>query len=66
MLTAASPASDCQVELDIAAGRCTWTVTRPDGMRLSGTASDPAFAQSQTALAAVMLDAFASLKRRRF
>lgn len=71
MLTAAPPASapfdsGCQVELDTAAGRYTWSVVRPDGMRLSGTASDPAFAQSQTALAAVMLDAFASLKRRRF
>jgi hypothetical protein len=66
MLTAAPPASDCQVELDIAAGRCTWSVSRPDGMRLSGQAADPAFALSQSHLAAVMLDAFASLKRRRF
>lgn len=66
MLTDAPPASDCQVELDIAAGHCTWAVTRPDGMRLSGEAADPAFARSQSHLAAVMLDAFASLKRRRF
>lgn len=66
MLTAAPPASDCQLELDVAAGRCTWSVTRPDGMRLSGEAADLAFARSQSHLAAVMLDAFASLKRRRF
>ncbi|PVM90471.1 hypothetical protein DDF62_09485 [Caulobacter radicis] len=66
MLTAVPPASDCQVELDIAAGRYTWSVTRPDGMQLSGQAEDPTFARNQSHLAAVMLDAFASLKRRRF
>lgn len=66
MLTAAPPVADCQVELDIAAGRCTWRVARPDGVGLSGQAADLAGARRQSQFAAVMLEAFAAIGRRRF
>lgn len=66
MLTAAPPATNCRIELDVAAGRCTWTVARPDGVQLSGEAADAAAASRQGRFAAAMLDAFASVSRRRF